>query len=210
LVAGFGQSWAGAHPGLPGSKAYEAKVAKSLDIVQVARAKEMARAEEVAPVEVQEALLEATARDDVAAVGVILGGRCPGKMRIDRVCCPSASMWTKRECWSVQLLPTAVFMRARGVTRFLLGFFEVEVDFEVLLWAVVSGDEELMRSMWVRMPEAIRGIAPLTPIAAEFGHDLVFRWLIGFANESELAIAAAMCGGKHFARGAHRAGGGRL
>jgi hypothetical protein len=51
LAAGFAQSWAAAHPGLPGSKQYEAEVA---DLVEMA---ESARVEDgEAPVEVQEAL----------------------------------------------------------------------------------------------------------------------------------------------------------
>jgi hypothetical protein len=194
LAAGFAQSWAAAHPGLPGSKAYEAKVADLVEMAKSARVEEGA-----APVEVQEALLEATARDDVAAVGVILGGRSPEKVPIYRDVCPAAPMWKMGDSAAVSLLATAVFLRARAVTRFLFGFFGVEADCWDLTWAVVSGDEELIRDMWIRVPEASRGVAGLIQVAAEGRHDLVFRWLVGFADESELAVAATLCADNHLA-----------
>jgi hypothetical protein len=62
-------------------------------------------------------------------------------MVIFRGACPAAPMWKKEEYWSASLLSTAVFMRARRVTRFLLGFFGIEVDCEALEWVIVSGDE---------------------------------------------------------------------
>jgi hypothetical protein len=53
--------------------------------------------------------------------------------------------------------------------------------------------------MLVRVPEANRSAVMLIQFAAACRHDLVFHWLIGVANESELAVAAARCADLHFA-----------
>jgi hypothetical protein len=51
--------------------------------------------------------------------------------------------------------------------------------------AVVSCEEELIRELWVGVPEAFRRVAQLIQFAAAFRHDLVFRWQQRVEEESE-------------------------
>jgi hypothetical protein len=73
LSAGFAQSWVAAHPGLPGSKASERNWVSLVNGFKLMRTG-------VEPVEIQDALLEAVARDDVAqwvrSSASALRGRC--------------------------------------------------------------------------------------------------------------------------------------
>jgi hypothetical protein len=71
------------------------------------------------------------------------------------------------------------------------------VDGNTLAYAAMPGDEEPIHILWV--PTAVRSVAQLIQLAAASRRNLVFHWLIGVANESELEVAAALCADLHFA-----------
>jgi hypothetical protein len=109
--------------------------------------------------------------------------------------------------WDVLTLADFVFaMGAREITRLLLGFLEVVPSGASLFCALVSGDEELIREIWVHTPDEVRArfLGSWVLAAAELQLQVPFRWLLGLANDANLdgtvelmveeRLVGALCG----------------
>jgi hypothetical protein len=90
---------------------------------------------------------------------------------------------------------------ARAITRLLLGFFELVPGMNSVAAALASGDEELVREVWVRTSEEVGegSIGWWLTFAARFQLEVPFRWLLGQANESQLDTAVEYLAACRFA-----------
>jgi hypothetical protein len=79
-------------------------------------------------------------------------------------------------------------MGAREITRLLLGFFEVIPTGDSLHCALASGDEELIREIWVHTPEEVRSrrLGAWLRAAAALQLEVPFRWLLCLASDLSL------------------------
>jgi hypothetical protein len=123
--------------------------------------------------------------DNAARFAATLGARDP-KLYIFRVVCPEVPVWDVLNLDRVMLMNFVFMMDARAITRLLLGFFEVVPNGFSLVCALASGDEELIREIWVHTPDEVRTrfIGSWLAAAAALQLDVPFRRLIGLATEA--------------------------
>jgi hypothetical protein len=84
-------------------------------------------------------LVEAIIGDDVAGFAKFFVSRDAGSTLIYRAACQDACVWLLWEARSLSVPVFALAVRARKVTRFLLEFFELEVDSDWMLGRLPRG-----------------------------------------------------------------------
>jgi hypothetical protein len=145
------------------------------------------------PAEMQLLLIIEVIADNAAGFAAMLGVRNP-RLNISRIVCPELPIWEVLD-WDVMTLVDLVFaMGAREITRLLLGFFEVVPTVASLICALASGDEELIRELWVHAPDEVRvrRVGGWLKTAAALQLEAPFRWLLGLANVANLDRAVEL------------------
>jgi hypothetical protein len=86
-----------------------------------------------------------------------------------------------------------------GCFRFLVGFCGLEPTGETQRQALASGNNELVRDVWIQLTIMARaeGLVSFAEVAADFHNHIAFAWLVSFANESELEDIARFVAGRH-------------
>jgi hypothetical protein len=184
----FAKSWASAFPELLASRAFVARLERERAVYEEALA-----AEKVEPVETQRLLIGEVRADNAAGFAAALGARDP-KLIIYRIVCPEVPVWELLD-WSTMSLADFVFaMGAREITRLLLGFFEIEPGLNSVTCALASGDEEMIREIWVRTPDEVKArcVGSWLKTAAELQLKVPFRWLLGLASDANLDLAVEL------------------
>jgi hypothetical protein len=120
--------------------------------------------------------VNATLADDAQRFAMVLGGRNP-KLLIFQAACPDASIWQVIYLRAAALLDFVAGSGAREVTRLMLGFFEVTPGPDTMSCALASGDEELVREIWVHSEPELRSICLGVWLswAASLQFDVAFR-----------------------------------
>jgi hypothetical protein len=142
---------------------------------------------------VQRLLITEVIADDAAGFAVTLGARDP-ELDIRCIVYPELPVWELLD-WGLMTLTNFVFaMGARQITRLLLVFFETVPDEDSLHCALASGDEELIREIWVRTPDEVRTrcVGAWLSAAAEFRLEVPFRWLLGLTTDANLDQAVEL------------------
>jgi hypothetical protein len=180
--------WASAFPELPASRALGDRLEREKAVYEDALA-----ARKAEPAEIQLLLITEVIADNAAGFAAMLGVRNP-RLNISRIVCPELPMWEVLD-WDVMTLADLVFaMGARKITRLLLGFFEVVLTVASLICALASGDEELIRELWVHTPDEVRmrRVGGWLKTAAALQLEAPFRWLLGMANVANLDRAVEL------------------
>jgi hypothetical protein len=134
-----------------------------------------------APGEV-ETMAEAILAGDVRKLGELISGSDPAGVRIDRDKLQLAlPRWTKGPA---QLLDIAAAVGGAPL-RYQLEFFELKPTLETLYQAVATGDSDIVRTIWDRLPPDLRTrLGELAMTAADFHHIDVVLWLLVDAKRS--------------------------
>jgi hypothetical protein len=118
---------------------------------------------------------EAAASNDVAAVGRLLMKDDTKKMRFNLRKQPKSLL---RHPESGTLLDIAVGSGSVEVTKCLLEFHGAKPTRETLKMALSSGDLELIRLMWQRLPGEHENRFDLMEVAADFHREEPLAWLL--------------------------------
>jgi hypothetical protein len=125
-------------------------------------------------------LAEAAASNDVIAFGRLLGPRDVNKLRITSL--PKAVMRRPKSC---VLLDVSVGAGAVEVSKCLLEFHRAKPTRETLKMAISSGNLELIRLIWARLPDEQHSRSDLLEVAADFHREEPLRWLFRDSNVFE-------------------------
>jgi hypothetical protein len=140
------RSWVSAFPELPASRAFVARFELEKKVPEKAVAAGKAESTEL-----QLLLIGEVVSDNAAGFAARLGARDPN-LAIFRVVCPELPVWEVLDSIRLPLANIVFAMGARAITRLLLGFFEFVPAEGSFVCALASGDEELMREIWVHTP----------------------------------------------------------
>jgi hypothetical protein len=107
-----------------------------------------------------------TTSNDIFALGRLLGGEVAKTVRIRVEDIPESVIRRPFRC---SLLDVSVGAGAVEMTKYLLEFHDVKPTRETLKQAISTGNAELIRLMWQRVPEGDRlHRADLLQVAADF------------------------------------------
>jgi hypothetical protein len=125
-------------------------------------------------------LAEAAASGHLIVVGRLLGPR-----DVNKVPCTNLPESVVRRPKSCALLDVAVGAGSVETSKCLLEFHKATPTRETLMMAISSGNLELIRLMWARLPGEHRFRDDLLEVAADFHRDEVTRWLFRDSTISE-------------------------
>jgi hypothetical protein len=184
----FAKSWASAFPELPASRALVARLEREKAVYE----KDLADGEAESS-ELQLLLIREVIADNVAGFATTLGAR-DSELTIYRFVCPELPVWELLDWDYMTLAGFAFAMGAWQITRLLLGFFELVPDGDSLTCVLASGDEELIREIWVHTPDEVRAqcVGSWLKTAAALQLEVPFRWLLSLASEANLDEAVEL------------------
>jgi hypothetical protein len=128
------------------------------------------------------AVVEAAAANDVAAIGRLLMKQDVNKMRFGTDKQPESLLRRPENC---TLLDVAVGSGSVEVTKCLLEFHNARPTRETLKMALSSGNLELIRLLWQRLPGEHENRFDLMEVAADFHREEPLAWLLRDATELE-------------------------
>jgi hypothetical protein len=134
-------------------------------------------------------LAEAATSNDVVVVGRLLGAR-----DVNQVVCTNLPGAVARRPTSCVLLDVAVGAGAVEVSKCLLEFHKAKPTRETLKMAISSGNLELIRLIWARLPMEQHMRGDLLEVAADFHRDEPLSWLFRDSSvfEQELFFVFAL------------------
>jgi hypothetical protein len=134
-------------------------------------------------------LAEAAAANDVVVVGRLLGPRNANEIMCADL--PEAVVRRPRSC---VLLDVAVGAGAVEVSKCLFEFHEAKPTRETLMMAISSGDVDLIRLAWARLPGEQHSRGDFMEVAADFHREEPLRWLFRDSDvfEQQLFIVFAL------------------
>jgi hypothetical protein len=139
-------------------------------------------------------LIREVIADNAAGFAATLGARDPRLTMLYRIVCPALPVWEVLDWAFLTLANVVVAVGARAITRLLLGFFEFIPNEDSLTCALASGDEELIREIWVHTPDEVRTrlVGTWLKNAAELQVEVPFHWLLGLASDANLDEAVEL------------------
>jgi hypothetical protein len=142
-------------------------------------------------------IAEATASNSIAELGRLLGGFEAKKLRVPLHYLPESVL---RRPWSNSLLDVAVGASAIEVAKYLLEFHEVTPTRDTLKMALATGNPELIRLIWQRLPEGDRRRRDdLLEVAADYHREAPLAWLHRDATGFERELFALFALERHLA-----------
>jgi hypothetical protein len=144
------KDWASAFPELPASRALVDRLAREKAVYEDALA-----ARKAEPAEMQLLLITEVIADNAAGFAAMLGVRNP-RLNIGRIVWPELPILEGRDLDVMTLVDLVFAMGAREITRLLLGFFGIVPTVASLICVLASGDDELIRELWVHAPDEVR------------------------------------------------------